>query len=157
MKYVKSVSLFFVYPACCFILGLMTGSIVRENADADSLVYESEVQENDFNRSAEKKEELEEAGRESVSQVRLEEIMQEQYVMNPNALQEIEQEVDAPGYFITIRDGNVIVYHGDRQTVFLSTDIRAEELPVDVQVDLETWMYMTDEGMLYDFLENYTS
>lgn len=138
MKYVKGISLFFVYPACCFIFGLMFGFIIYENRDSKEVAENNEVKQN----------------------VVVEQEQSEEYVMNPNALQEIpgtEPAGESNGYFITIAEDCVIVYHGDKETIFLTTDIRAAELPKDVQEDLKAWMYVADEGMLYDFLENYTS
>lgn len=138
MKYVKGISLFFVYPACCFIFGLMFGFIIYENRDSKEVAENNEVKQN----------------------VVVEQEQSEEYVMNPNALQEIpgtEPAGESNGYFITIAEDCVIVYHGDKETIFLTTDIRAAKLPKDVQEDLKAWMYVADEGMLYDFLENYTS
>ncbi len=153
MKYVKSISLFFVYPACCFILGFTFGNWRSNEKDGhESIIVESELHE--------KFSETEPEMKETYEVQKLEENIQGQYVMNPNAIHEIsdgENVLEGAGYFITFQDGCVIVYHEDRQTVFLTTDIRAGELPADVQADLEEWMYMENEGMLYDFLENYTS
>ena len=138
MKYIKGISLFFVYPVCCFIVGLMSGFIIYENRDSKTVAENNEIQQN----------------------VVVEQEQSEEYVMNPNALQEIpgtESVGESNGYFITIAEDCVIVYHGDKETIFLTTDIRVAELPIDVQEDLKAWMYVADEGMLYDFLENYTS
>ena len=162
MKYVKGISLFFVYPACCFLIGLMAGFIVCENNRVSGLVrHESEIQGQDLLIEREEDGTYEPVRSADETTIRQEEIMPGQYVMNPNAIQEMpaaESDGEENGYFISIADdGCVIVYHGDRQTIFLTTDIKAEELPADVQADLEDWMYMVDEGMLYDFLENYTS
>lgn len=143
MKYVKGISLFFVYPACCFLLGIMTGVLFHENAESlsepESILTEP-------------------ANTEDL--MKQENILPEQYVMNPNAVGEVSQTQlthEKTGYYVTINESRIIVYHGDRETVFLSTDIKAEELPEDVQADLHAGMYLENEGMLYDFLENYTS
>ena len=159
MKYVKGISLFFVYPACCFIFGLMSGFIIYENRDSKAAAENNEIQHNVFVEQ-ESSEEYESGGREDKTEDTQNESMSGQYVMNPNAIQEIpntEVAGESKGYFITIAEDCVIVYHGDKETIFLTTDIRAAELPMDVQRDLEGWMYVADEGMLYDFLENYTS
>ena len=159
MKYVKGISLFFVYPACCFILGLLSGFIIYENRDSKAVAENNEIHQN-IVAEQEKSEEYD-SGRQEENPVYIQnESMSGQYVMNPNALQEIPQTEpteESEGYFITIAEDCVIVYHGDKETIFLTTDIRAAELPMDVQRDLEGWMYVADEGMLYDFLENYTS
>ena len=159
MKYVKGISLFFVYPACCFIFGLMFGFIIYENRDSKAVAENNEVKQNVVVEQ-EQSEEYE-SGRQEENPVDSQnESMPGQYVMNPNALQEIpgtEPVGESNGYFITIAEDCVIVYHGDKETIFLTTDIRAAKLPKDVQEDLKSWMYVADEGMLYDFLENYTS
>lgn len=159
MKYVKGISLFFVYPACCFVLGIMTGYIIYENQKIGTTTENNKIQQNVI-----VKEDVPDDNgiiAQELQQTKQEdESMTGQYVMNPNAVQEIpgtESVEEASGYFITIAEDCVIVYHGDKETVFLTTDIRAAELPIDVQEDLEDWLYVADEGMLYDFLENYTS
>lgn len=159
MKYVKGISLFFVYPACCFIFGLMSGFIIYENRDSKAVAENNEIYPNVVV-GQEQSEEYDSSRKEEQSTDTQNESMSGQYVMNPNAIQEIPQTEstgNAEGYFITIAEDCVIVYHGDKETIFLTTDIRAAELPMDVQKDLEDWLYVADEGMLYDFLENYTS
>lgn len=143
MKYVKGISLFFVYPVCCFLLGIMTGILFHENtenlSEPESILTEHASSE-----------EL----------IKQEDILPEQYVMSPNAVGEVsltQQAYEETGYYVTINENRIIVYHGDRETVFLSTDIKVQELPEDVQADLHAGMYLENEGMLYDFLENYTS
>ena len=159
MKYVKHISLFFVYPACCFLLGLFMGNLFQEENGVELAAGEpqirQEISENLYLKSSDHNQTKEE----DAVKANHTKDMSGQYVMNPNAIQEIDKEMETSenGYYMTLQDGCVVVYHGDRQTIFLSTDIKAEELPVDVQADLNAWMYMDDEGMLYDFLENYTS
>ncbi len=160
MKYVKGISLFFVYPACCFLLGMTMGCILYESRGLRTVIEDPVIREQDVSINEQNGEEYEAGGRADTLTDRHDENLPGRYVMNPNALQEMpktESEGEIEGYFITIADDCVIVYHGDKETIFLTTDIKAEELPTDVQADLESWMYMEDEGMLYDFLENYTS
>ena len=160
MKYVKGISLFFVYPACCFLIGLTTGCILYENRGLQSVMEDPLIREQDVSIGEQNGEAYEAVGHTDALHGRQEETLPGQYVMNPNALPEMprtETEEEIEGYYITIADDCVIVYHGDKETVFLTTDIQAQELPADVQEDLKSWMYMENEGMLYDFLENYTS
>ena len=159
MKYVKGISLFFVYPACCFLLGIMTGYIIYENRKIGTITENNKIQQN-VNVKEDVPDDNGKIGQEAQQSGQEDESMPGQYVMNPNAVQEIqdtESVGEVKGYFIAIAEDCVIVYHGDKETVFLTTDIRAAELPEDVQMDLENWLYVADEGMLYDFLENYTS
>jgi len=160
MKYVKGISLFFVYPACCFLLGITTGCILYENRGMQTVIEDPANKEQDVLKDDKEGAENEAEGKAKDLYNPQIENLPDRYVMNPNALHEMlteELEGDREGYYITIADNSVIVYHGDKKTIFLTTDIQAQELPDDVQADLKSWMYMEDEGMLYDFLENYTS
>lgn len=138
MKYIKSISLFFVYPLCCFVLGVFTGNITQLNDEPELIQME------ESNVSYEVVEEVPES------------------VMNNHALAQIsvttlETGEMQEGYYITIREGYVMVYASDKTTLFLATNIRTEELPADLKEELEAGMYVEDEGELYGFLENYTS
>ena len=159
MKYVKSISLFFVYPACCFLLGLFMGNVFKAEYGTEIAFSEPQLrQEMTGNIDAEYRDDNT-AEHEVNVKTNRKESLPGQYVMNHNAIQEMieNDRTMENGYYMTLLEGYVVVYHGDRQTIFLATDIKAEELPADVQADLNAWMYMDDEGMLYDFLENYTS
>jgi len=159
MKYVKGISLFFVYPACCFLLGILTGYVIYKDPGIGNVTENNKIQQNVFIEKG-AKDDKGIVKQEAEQTEQPDESMSGQYVMNPNAIQEIPQTEsigESAGYFITIAEDCVIVYHGDKETIFLITDIRAAELPTDVQKDLEDWLYVADEGMLYDFLENYTS
>ena len=135
MKYVKSISLFFVFPVCAFLMGIWIGGRQRPQ------VYES----------------IENTASLTEEHVKEE---PEEFVMNYDVVADVyenrELEIEE-GYYLYARDGCIIVYHADEETVFLVTDIPSVELPESVQSDLESGIYMSDEGMLYDFLENYTS
>ena len=138
MKYIKSISLFFVYPLCCFVLGVFTGNITNVNDEPELIRME------ESNVSYEVVEEVPES------------------VMNNHALAQIsvttlETGEMQEGYYITIREGYVMVYASDKTTLFLATNIQEEELPADLKEELEAGMYVEDEGELYGFLENYTS
>ncbi len=138
MKYIKSISLFFVYPLCCFVLGVFTGNVAQINDEPELIQMEES----------------------NVSQEVVEEIPES--VMNNHALSQIsvttlETEESLEGYYITIHEGYVMVYASDKTTLFLATNIRSEELPADLKEELEVGRYVGDEGELYGFLENYTS
>ena len=156
MKYVRSIGLFFVYSLICLVFGILIGQSLNEK----KTVEQQEVQNHDnvvatappviINDEGDKE------GRDELSS--------EHDVMNQSALAEMEQidfkqTEDGPetGYFISLYNHYVVVYHSDQKTIFLFTDMKAEELPDDVQKDLVKGIFMKDEGELYDFLENYTS
>lgn len=60
-------------------------------------------------------------------------------------------------YYLTFKDGCVIVYYIDKKTVFEYTSICVDALPVELQKQLYRGKYITDLDSLYDFLENYSS
>ena len=60
-------------------------------------------------------------------------------------------------FYIMSYDHKVIVMLEDKKTVFLSTEIRMEELPAEVQQDIMRGLFIPNEECLYDFLETYTS
>ena len=136
MKYVKRISLFFVYPICMLLMGIWIGNSLNEDANTPAKLQEN-IAEN----------------------IEIEEYT-EQYVMNHEAVAEID-EVTLPqakeGFFVCLKDDCVVVYMADRETIFLSTQIRYTELPEHICEELKSGIYMSDEGMLYGFLENYTS
>ncbi|MGN0385740.1 MAG: hypothetical protein ACI4EX_07640 [Lachnospiraceae bacterium] len=61
------------------------------------------------------------------------------------------------GFYICIMDHKVKVYCDDRKTVYLDTDMRAEDFPEYLQLEMLHGMYMGTEEELYHFLETYSS
>lgn len=61
-------------------------------------------------------------------------------------------------YYLAILDNKVVVYQADGQTVYMETDIPAEDLPSDVLQELliQRRVVNTEED-LFDFLESYSS
>ena len=60
-------------------------------------------------------------------------------------------------YYLTVRNGYVVVYLSDKQTFVEYTDILLTDLPTDLQEELKTGKTITGEEKLYGFLENYSS
>ena len=60
-------------------------------------------------------------------------------------------------YLLLAEDGYVAVYYADGKTLYAVTDIRMEELPDDLQEEIQQGKSIGDEAQLYNFLENYTS
>jgi len=145
MKYVKSIGLFFVYPLICLMAGLMIGQSMK--------VMKEKEQQEEFHYN------------ETITPAPPVIVYDEHDVMNPSAITAVEpldtvQKEELPvgkGFYIGLYNDYVVVYHNDRKTIFLFTDMKSAQLPVDVQRDLAEGIYMKDEGELYDFLENYTS
>lgn len=61
-------------------------------------------------------------------------------------------------YYLAIQNNKVVVFREDGQTVYMETDIPAQDLPDDVLQELLTQRRIVNtEEDLYDFLESYSS
>lgn len=60
-------------------------------------------------------------------------------------------------YYIKNTDGYVTVYTNDKKTVYEYTSILVEELPQEIQEELEDGRKVKTIGEIYGFLENYSS
>ena len=60
-------------------------------------------------------------------------------------------------FYIMAYDHYIVVMLDDKKTVFLSTNIKLSDLPVDIQQDIMRGLFIPNEESLYDFLERYTS
>lgn len=61
-------------------------------------------------------------------------------------------------YYLAILNNKVVVYLADGKTVYMETDIMAEDLPADVLQELLTQKRVINaEEDLFDFLESYSS
>lgn len=60
-------------------------------------------------------------------------------------------------FYLAVRDNEVVVYLEDKETVYINTGIRLEELPETVQQEIMQMLWMENEETLYHFLENYSS
>lgn len=60
-------------------------------------------------------------------------------------------------FYLAVYDNEVVVYLEDRETVYIETDIRLDQLPEDLQQEIMRMLWVEDEEALYDFLEAYSS
>lgn len=60
-------------------------------------------------------------------------------------------------YYLREVEGNVVVYKGDKKTVFEPTGIAVDSLPAKLQQEIREGKFMDSEEELYNFLENYSS
>lgn len=60
-------------------------------------------------------------------------------------------------FYLALYDNKVVVLLEDRETVYIETDIRLEELPEEEQEQIVNMMFIEDEAALYDFLEAHSS
>lgn len=67
-----------------------------------------------------------------------------------------EQE-EEEGFFLVNENHCVVVYQKDLQNVYLSTDIKVDELPETLQDEILHIKYVENEKELYNFLESYSS
>ena len=66
-------------------------------------------------------------------------------------------EVISYAYIVRVEDGNLVVYLGDGQTVYMETGIRMEDLEDTLQEKVQNGIGFRTAESLYDFLENYAS
>lgn len=60
-------------------------------------------------------------------------------------------------YYLKNLGGMVVVYEDNQVQPYLVTDIRVEDLPINLQEKMKEKLEIADEKSLYDFLESYTS
>ena len=86
-----------------------------------------------------------------------------QYVQNQHALP-IEPSISAEGdvvkeegYYLLENNGWIVVYLSDKKEIYEYTNIQIDDLPIDLQKEIETGKYIQTIEELYGILENYTS
>ena len=67
-----------------------------------------------------------------------------------------EQEPE-PGYYLMVADHLIVVYLGDRQTIYMNTDILLENLSDALQGEIMQGKYLETEEDVFNFLESYSS
>lgn len=60
-------------------------------------------------------------------------------------------------FYLAAYDNKVWVYLEDKQTVFIETDIRVDQLPEELQQEIIQMKWVENQKELYNFLENYSS
>lgn len=70
---------------------------------------------------------------------------------------QIQAEETDEYYYLAIFKNKVVVYKSDGKTIYMETDIPAEDLPADVMQELIRGRVVNTEEDLYDFLESYSS
>ena len=61
------------------------------------------------------------------------------------------------GFFLVNENHCVVVHQKDLQNVYLSTDIKVDELPGTLRDEILHIKYVENEKELYNFLESYSS
>lgn len=60
-------------------------------------------------------------------------------------------------FYLAVENNEVVVLLEDRETVYIYTGIRLEDLPEDVQMDIIQMRFIEGEEKLFNFLEAYSS
>lgn len=60
-------------------------------------------------------------------------------------------------YYLIVVDGEVVVYYGDKKTVYEYTGIETKNLSKDDRKILKQGLEVKDDEELYSILENYSS
>ena len=68
-----------------------------------------------------------------------------------------EEPGEEEGYYLCELQGYVAVYLSDRSTIYELTDIPLTDLLKEVQQEVAEGKYVSTDGELYAFLENYSS
>lgn len=61
------------------------------------------------------------------------------------------------GFYLAVKDNEVVVYLEDQTTVYINTGILLETLPEELQMEIMEMLFVEDEGTLYSLLETYSS
>lgn len=65
--------------------------------------------------------------------------------------------VEPEGFVLLEEDGFVAVYEADRKTRYSTTGILLDELPEELQQEIQQGKVIDSEEQLYNFLESYSS
>ena len=60
-------------------------------------------------------------------------------------------------FCLKVLNGYIAVYLEDGETIYEYTDIKVQELPIEMQQELKSGKYIEGLDKLYGFLENYSS
>jgi len=60
-------------------------------------------------------------------------------------------------FFLKAEENYVVVYYGDKRTVYMYTNIRLDSLPEETRLEIEAVKEIDTYESLYSFLESYTS
>ena len=62
-----------------------------------------------------------------------------------------------PGFYLMVADHLIVVYLGDRRTVYMNTDILLDSLNDALQAEIMQGKYLETEEEVFNFLETYSS
>ena len=82
---------------------------------------------------------------------------QEEVQAEPQESVQSSANVTPMKYVLLDEEGQVVVFHSDRETVYMNTGIVSAQLPETVQKHLSQGIGFTTEEELFAFLESYSS
>lgn len=93
----------------------------------------------------------------SASEIAYEEGASTEDLLMENTLKE-SMNIQQPYAFLVIeQDGVLVVYEADGETVLFETNVRVQNLDVELQEKVKEGLPFVNEQDLYDFLESYSS
>ena len=72
-------------------------------------------------------------------------------------LEKENERASEQGYYLMVADHLIVVYRGDRQTIYMNTDILLESLSDVLQAEIIHGKYLETEEEVFNFLESYSS
>ena len=139
MKILKSIGLYFVLPMIFILIGILL-----------HIVYLDFFYPNKYETSNETSF-LTEESREVVSS-------SDSNIAQMDFSEEVSEETEKETlYFLTVKEGKIVVMEEDRETIYLTTDIYAEALSETLKQELLQGRFIHSIEELYGFLESYTS
>jgi hypothetical protein len=61
------------------------------------------------------------------------------------------------GYYIMEVDGEIVVYEGDKETLYFRTGLNPDSLPENIRRQVKSGKFMDTELQVYHFIESYSS
>ena len=81
-----------------------------------------------------------------------------QVLANDEAVEKYYEYKTMPeGFYLFNENNMVVVYYGDRKTLYMHTNVCLEHLPEQLKLDIIQVKYMETEAELFAFLESYSS
>ncbi len=86
-----------------------------------------------------------------------EKALEEEKEKAPAGSQSVSSEKEEFAYYLVEENGKIVIYLGDRTTLYEYTDIDPQTIPEELLKEIRAGKGIEGERELYDFLENYSS
>ena len=84
-------------------------------------------------------------------------LARQEFIRQEAEVKESLKVVEPEGFVLLEEDGFVAVYEADRKTRYSTTGILLDELPEELQQEIQQGKVIESEEQLYNFLESYSS